>query len=53
VAWAILETDSKAKAVSELQLSIMELHRKYWPGFDGEIREVLPMFDPRSGRSEG
>jgi hypothetical protein len=23
----------------------MELHRKYWPGFDGES-EVRPMFDP-------
>jgi hypothetical protein len=25
-------------------IEFMELHRKYWPGFDGES-EVRPMFD--------
>jgi hypothetical protein len=42
--WAILETDSKAEAV-RVATEFMELHRKYWPGFDGES-EVRPMFDP-------
>ena len=45
--WAILETDSKAEAV-RVATEFMELHRKYWPGFDGES-EVRPMFDPGVG----
>jgi len=45
--WAILETDSKAEAV-RIATEFMELHRKYWPGFDGES-EVRPMFDPGMG----
>ncbi|GAC1453172.1 MAG: YciI family protein [Steroidobacteraceae bacterium] len=45
--WAILEADSKAEAV-RIATEFMELHRKYWPGFDGES-EVRPMFDPGVG----
>jgi hypothetical protein len=45
--WAILKADSKAQAV-RIATEFMELHRKYWPGFDGES-EVRPMFDPRMG----
>jgi hypothetical protein len=41
--WAILKTDTKAEAV-RIATEFMELHRKYWPGFDGES-EVRPMFD--------
>jgi hypothetical protein len=39
--------DSKAQAV-RIATEFMELHRKYWPGFDGES-EVRPMFDPGMG----
>ncbi|HTD12297.1 MAG TPA: YciI family protein [Steroidobacteraceae bacterium] len=46
--WAILEAGSKAEAV-RIATEFMELHRKYWPGFDGES-EVRPMFDPGVGR---
>jgi hypothetical protein len=45
--WAILKADSKAEAV-RIATEFMELHRKYWPGFDGES-EVRPMFDPGVG----
>jgi hypothetical protein len=45
--WAILKTDSKAEAV-RIATEFMELHRKYWPGFDGES-EVRPMFEPGMG----
>src|SRR5580698_1135130 len=45
--WAILNVDSKAQAV-RIATEFMELHRKYWPGFDGES-EVRPMFDPGMG----
>jgi hypothetical protein len=45
--WAILKTESKAEAV-RVATDFMELHRKYWPGFDGES-EVRPMFDPGMG----
>ena len=39
--WAILKTDSKAEAV-RIAKEFMELHRKHWPGFEGES-EVRPM----------
>ena len=42
--WAILNADSKAEAI-RVATEFMELHRKYWPGFEGES-EVRPMFDP-------
>jgi hypothetical protein len=45
--WAILQTDSKAEAV-RVATEFMELHRKYWPGFEGES-ELRPMFDPGFG----
>jgi len=45
--WAILKTDSKAEAV-RIATEFMELHRKYWPEFEGES-EVRPMFDPGMG----
>jgi|SRR6266545_2570351 len=45
--WAILNTDSKAEAI-RIASEFMELHRKYWPGFEGES-EVRPMFDPGMG----
>jgi hypothetical protein len=45
--WAIVKADSKAEAL-EIASEFMELHRKYWPGFDCES-EVRPMFDPGMG----
>ena len=45
--WAILEAKSKAEAV-RIATEFMELHRKYWPDFEGES-EVRPMFDPGMG----
>jgi hypothetical protein len=45
--WAILKADSKAEAI-RLATEFMELHRKHWPGFEGES-EVRPMFEPGPG----
>jgi hypothetical protein len=45
--WAILKVDSKADAV-RIATEFMELHRKYWPGFEGES-EVRPMFELGKG----
>jgi len=45
--WAILRADSKAEAI-RMATEFMELHRKHWPGFEGES-EVRPMFDPGLG----
>ena len=45
--WAILNTSSRAEAV-RIATEFMELHRKYWPGFEGES-EVRPMFAPGQG----
>ena len=45
--WAILHADSKAEAL-RIAHEFMELHRKHWPGFEGEA-EVRPMFDPGMG----
>ena len=45
--WAILKAASKADAV-RVATEFMELHRKHWPGFEGEA-EVRPMFDPGEG----
>jgi hypothetical protein len=41
--WAILEVDSKAEA-TRIATEFMELHRKHWPGFQGES-EVRLMFE--------
>src|SRR5262249_50100628 len=45
--WAILKTSSRAEAI-RIATEFMELHRKYWPGFEGES-EVRPMFEPGEG----
>jgi len=45
--WAILNADSKAEALRVAE-EFMELHRKYWPEFEGES-EVRPMFEPGTG----
>ncbi len=45
--WAILKADTKEEVV-RIATEFMELHRKFWPGFEGES-EVRPMFDPGMG----
>ena len=45
--WAILNAGTKAEAV-RMATEFMELHRKHWPGFEGES-ELRPMFDPGTG----
>ena len=45
--WAILQGASKGD-VMRMATEFMELHRKHWPGFDGEA-EIRPMFDPGMG----
>ena len=45
--WAILQTDTREEAL-RISTEFMELHRKYWPEFEGES-EVRPMFDPGMG----
>ena len=45
--WAIVNAASKAEAI-RIATEFMELHRKHWPGFEGES-EVRPMFDPGMG----
>ena len=45
--WAILKVASKSEAI-RLATEFMELHRKHWPGFEGEA-EVRPMFEPGTG----
>lgn len=45
--WAILQADSKEEIV-RVTTEFMELHRKHWPGFEGES-EVRPIeFSARS-----
>jgi hypothetical protein len=45
--WAILKANSKLEAL-RISQEFMELHRKYWPEFEGES-EVRPMFEPGTG----
>jgi hypothetical protein len=45
--YAILKTDSRAEAL-RIATEFMELHQKYWPGFEGES-ELRPMFEPGEG----
>ncbi|MBV8804425.1 MAG: transcriptional regulator [Sinobacteraceae bacterium] len=45
--WAILKAESREE-VLRVSTEFMELHRRYWPGFEGEC-EVRPMFDPGMG----
>jgi hypothetical protein len=46
--WAVLKADSKADAI-RIATEFMELHRKYWPEFEGES-EMRPMFEPAWAR---
>jgi hypothetical protein len=45
--YAIINVATKAEAL-RIATEFMELHRKHWPGFEGES-EVRPMFDPGMG----
>ena len=45
--YAILETATRAEAL-RISTEFMELHRKYWPEFEGEA-ELRPMFAPGEG----
>ncbi len=45
--WAILNVSSKEEAL-RVATEFMELHRKYWPGFEAEA-EVRPLFEPGQG----
>jgi hypothetical protein len=45
--WAILKAETKADAI-RMATEFLDLHRKYWPGFEGEC-EVRPMFEPGAG----
>jgi hypothetical protein len=45
--WAILSANSKQEML-RVATEFMELHRKHWPGFEGES-EVRPMFEPGMG----
>jgi len=45
--WAILNTESPEEAL-RVATEFMELHRQYWPEFEGES-EVRPMFEPGFG----
>ena len=45
--WAIIKADTKQEAL-RISTEFMELHRKYWPEFEGES-EVRPMFEPGEG----
>jgi hypothetical protein len=49
--WAIVNAATKADAI-RIATEFMELHRKHWPGFDGEC-EVRAMFDPGMGPKGG
>jgi hypothetical protein len=44
--WAILE--GTPETIRRVSTEFMELHRKYWPEFEGEC-EVRPMFSPGEG----
>ncbi len=45
--YAQFEMKSKQEAI-DAAVRFMELHKKYWPGWEG-VTEVRPMFDPKSG----
>jgi hypothetical protein len=45
--WAILKAETKADAI-RITTEFLDLHRKYWPGFEGEC-EVRPIFEPGTG----
>jgi hypothetical protein len=45
--WGIVEADSKEEAVQGV-LGLMELHKKYWPGWEGEaeVRQMITQGAP-------
>jgi hypothetical protein len=45
--WAILKTQTKAEAI-RIATDFMELHRRYWPEFEGEseVRPIESDFEP-------
>jgi hypothetical protein len=45
--WGIVEAESKEEAVEGV-VALMELHRKYWPGWEGEaeVRQMFPQGAP-------
>jgi len=45
--WAILNTRTRGEAL-RIATEFMELHRTYWPEFEGES-EVRPMLEPGEG----
>jgi hypothetical protein len=45
--WAILEAETRADVI-RIATEFMDLHRKHWPGFEGES-EVRPVFEPGMG----
>ena len=45
--WAIINASSREEAI-RIATEFMELHRKYWPEFEGES-EMRPMFEPGTG----
>jgi hypothetical protein len=51
--YAVFKVPSKQEMI-EATVRFMELHRQYWPGWDGEteIREMTPMpaHSPEAGR---
>jgi hypothetical protein len=48
--WAILKCPTKADAI-RIAVEFMELHKKHWPGFDGES-EVRPMEEYEQGAGQ-
>jgi hypothetical protein len=45
--WGIVEADSKEEAVQGV-VDLLELHRKYWPGWEGEaeVRQMITQGAP-------
>src|SRR5690349_14997609 len=48
--YAVFELKSKEEAI-EATVRFMELHRKYWPGFEGET-EIRQLFGPEDFNPE-
>lgn len=49
--WAILKAETKADAI-RMATEFLDLHRKHWPGFEGEceVRPMMEMGDPAQCR---
>ena len=45
--WGIVEAESKAEAVEGV-VGLLELHKKYWPGWEGEaeVRQMITQGAP-------